>query len=429
MERIKFGTDGWRGIIANQFTVANVVRVTTATALWLQKKYQSPEVILGYDTRFLGKMFAEVTAKVLAAKGIRVRISDDFVTTPMVSLAVRNLEASLGIMITASHNDYSYNGYKLKGSYGGPLLVEDLKNIEDLISMDNVLDLDLLKWDQYIEQELIRYVDLEAGYLAHINENFDLKVIRESGVRVAFDAMYGSGQKVIPKVLPGAHCIHCQEDPTFSGIAPEPIEKNLSEFIDMMKKDRKLDFGLAIDGDGDRISLVGKGGKYIDSHHIILMLIHCLAGYRKKKGLIVTGYSSTLKVEKLAKHHGLDVVRVPIGFKDITRRMLHENVLVGGEESGGISVADYLPERDGIWTGLILLQFLAESGKSLDDILGEILKITGPFFCYRRDIMLTRERRTKIMDACSSGELDSFGEMAVVRHEFLDGFKFFFSEE
>jgi phosphomannomutase len=429
MERIKFGTDGWRGIIANQFTVANVARITHATALWMMNKYNSPQVFIGYDTRFLGKMFAEVSAKIFASKGIRVNLSDDFTTTPMVSLAVRNHGADLGVMITASHNNYSYNGFKLKGSYGGPMMVEDLKNIEDLVSMDNVLDLDLLKWDQFIEQELIRYADLEAGYIEHIQQNFDLAAIRELGPRMAFDAMFGSGQKAFPKLVPGATCIHCSEDPTFAGTPPEPLEKNLGALLELLRKHRKLDIGIAIDGDGDRIALAGKGGRYIDSHMVILILIHCLAGFRKQKGLVVTGYSSTMKVEKLCEHYGLDVVRVPIGFKEICRRMLHEDVLVGGEESGGISIAGYIPERDGIWMALTILQFLKERGKSLEDIMEEIIKITGPFACRRRDIPVPRDQRNRIMDKCSGEGFISFGKMEVVRHEFLDGFKFFFSQD
>ena len=428
MERIKFGTDGWRGIIADQYTVANVARITHATAMWLLNKYESPEVIIGYDTRFLGRMFADVSAKVLAAKGIKVRLSDDFVTTPMVSLAVKEWEASLGIMITASHNNYRYNGFKLKGSYGGPLLMEDLKNIEDLISMDLLLDLDVLKWDHFIEQELIRYADLESLYVDYIQRNYNLELIQGNGRRIAFDAMFGSGQNAIRKILKDARFYHCEPDPTFNGVPPEPIEKNLQEIMAAMNKDRKIDVGLAIDGDGDRIALVNKGGSYIDSHHIILMIIHFLAGYRNQKGLIVTGYSSTSKVEILSQYYGLEVIRVPIGFKDITRRMLNDDVLVGGEESGGISVSGYLPERDGIWMALILLQFMAESGKTLDEIIDEIYRITQPFACQRRDITIPREKRSRIMDMCSSGSIESFGDMKVIRHEFLDGFKFFFSE-
>ncbi|MFC2112609.1 phosphoglucomutase/phosphomannomutase family protein [Bacteroidota bacterium] len=429
MDKIKFGTDGWRGVIAHQFTVANVAKVTNAAAIWLLNKFQDPEVIVGYDTRFQGKMFAETVAKVLASKGIRVKISDDFVSTPMVSLAVREWNASLGIMITASHNNYTYNGYKLKGSYGGPLLSDELKNIEDLISTENNLDLDLIKWDQFIEQELIRYADLEALYTQYIGNYFDLDSIGGAGIKIGFEAMYGSAQKVIKKLLPGAELFHCDPDPTFGNIPPEPLEKNLPELLGYMKSSKKLDVTLAVDGDGDRIALVNKGGRYIDSHSIILILIHYLAHYRKMKGKVVTGFSSTIKVEQLCRHYDLEVMRVPIGFKDICRVMLNEDVLVGGEESGGISISGYLPERDGIWMGLTILQFMAETEKSLDEILDEIVKITGAFHCMRRDIEIPKDKRGKIMDICYKGEIESFGSFKVSRVEALDGIKFFLSKD
>lgn len=429
MDRIKFGTDGWRGVIAQQFTVTNVARVTHASAIWLLNKFTDPEVVVGYDTRFQGKLFAETVAKVLASKGIRVKLSDGFVSTPMLSLAVREWKASLGIMITASHNNYTYNGYKLKGSYGGPLLADELKNIEDLISSENSMDLELLKLDQLHEQGMIEYADLETLYTSYIANYFDLEGIREAGIRMGFEAMYGSAQNVIGKLLPDAQLFHCIPDPTFGYIPPEPLEKNLQETIGYMKSNDELDLTIAVDGDGDRIALLNKGGRYIDSHTIILILIHYLAHYRKMKGKIVTGFSSTVKVEKLAGHYGLDVIRVPIGFKDICRVMLNEDVLVGGEESGGITVSGYLPERDGIWMGLTILQFMADTGASLDQILEEIHEITGKFCCLRRDLPIPKEKRNRIMDLCYKGEMESFGRFKVTRVEALDGIKFFLSED
>jgi phosphomannomutase len=429
VERIKFGTDGWRGVIAHQFTVANVAKLTHAAAIWLLNKFKDPLAVVGYDTRFQGKLFAETVAKVLASKGIKVRVSDDFVSTPMVSLAVREWNASLGIMITASHNDYTYNGYKLKGSHGGPLLADDLKNIEDLISEENNLDLGLLKWDNFIEQELIQYADLEAHYIQYIKNYFDLDNISGSGMKIGFDAMFGSGQKAVSKLLPEASLFRCEPDPLFGGISPEPLEKNLQDLLQYMKSSKELDLALVLDGDGDRIALVDESGQYIDSHTIILILIHYLANYRKMKGKVVTGFSSTAKVEKLSRHYDLDVIRVPIGFKDICRVMLSEDVLVGGEESGGITVSGYLPERDGIWVGLTILQFMAETGKSLTAILDEVYRITGKFHCTRRDIPVPRDRRNKIMDLCYRGEIESFGNFRVTRVEALDGTKFFLGED
>ncbi len=429
MERIQFGTDGWRAIVASQFTVANVARATSATANWLLKKYSNPEVVIGYDTRFLGKMFAETAAKVLAAKGIRVSISEDFVSTPMVSLAVKELEANLGIMITASHNDYRYNGFKVKGSYGGSLLADDLKDIEHLISLENEFDLELLKWDVFIELELIKYINLEDLYFNYIKDHFNLRQINKSGLKIAFDAMYGSGQRVIKRILKKARFFHCTVDTQFGHTPPEPLEHHLQEMSQYIRKSGDVDVGLAIDGDGDRIALVGKDGEYISSHHIILILIHYLAKYRQMNGKVITGFSSTSKVEKLSLHYGLMITRVPIGFKDICKIMINEEVLLGGEESGGIAIHGYLPERDGIWMALTILQFMAETGKSLDDILQEIFKITGPFACRRRDIQIPREKRIRIIEACRMGDYKSFGRFQVESIEELDGSKFYFDED
>ena len=429
MERIQFGTDGWRGIVASQFTVANVAKATSATATWLLRKYSNPEVVIGYDTRFLGRMFAETAAKVLAAKSIRVRIAEDFVSTPMVSLAVKELGANLGIMITASHNDYRYNGFKVKGSYGGSLLADDLRDIEHLISVENEFDLELLRWDVFIELELIRYIDLEDLYFNYIRNHFDLKQINGVGLKIVFDAMYGSGQRVIKKIIKKARFLHCTVDPQFGHTPPEPLEKNLQEMSEYIRKAGDVDIGLAIDGDGDRIALVNKDGQYIDSHNIILILVHYLARYRKLSGKVITGFSSTSKVDKLSLSYGLMITRVPIGFKDICKIMLTDEVLVGGEESGGIAIRGYLPERDGIWIALTILQFMAETGKSIDDILKEIYKITGPFACSRRDIQITKEKRSRIMEKSRMGEYKSFGRFEVESIDELDGSKFCFNDD
>jgi phosphomannomutase len=208
-----------------------------------------------------------------------------------------------------------------------------------------------------------------------VKRNFDIEKIKNSKFNFAFDAMYGSGQNVIKRLFPKVKNIHCELNPTFKGIAPEPLHKNLQEFSKLIAKSNKIDCGLAVDGDADRIAMYDSKGNYIDSHHIILIIIHYLAAYKKLRGKVVTGFSSTVKVEKLASHYGLEVERVKIGFKDICKIMLKENVLVGGEESGGIAINSHMPERDGIWMGLIIWQFMVETGKSLNQIIKEIYKI------------------------------------------------------
>jgi len=429
MQSIKFGTDGWRAVIAREFTVENVSRVSSAIASWVVNKRSKPKVVVGYDCRFGGRMFAETVAKVLALKNIHVYLSPSFVSTPMISNGVLHFGADLGIIITASHNPPEYNGLKVKGPYGGPAFTNDLKDMEGLIPEFNEISLDSIHWGDLIDRDLVEYVDLENLYLQQIREHFDLGQIKASGLKFAFDAMYGAGQRVIKKVLPSVKSLHCSLNPFFDGTPPEPLHHNLLEFSEKIKNNWKVDAGLAIDGDADRLAMYDSKGNYIDSHHVILLLIHYLAGYRKQKGKIVTGFSSTVKIEKIAAHYGLEVQRVKIGFKEITEIMLKEDVLIGGEESGGISIKGNIPERDGIWMGLTLFQFMAETGKTLDDLLKEVTEITGPFAFERQDLKLDREVKNKIIRKCTENGLVQIGKYKVVKMENLDGWKYFFNNK
>ncbi len=429
MSKIKFGTDGWRSIIADTFTVGNVARVTHAVALWLLNKNHQPSVVVGYDTRFGGRLFAETVAKVLGSKGIKVYLSNEFVSTPMVSYGITWYNAALGIVITGSHNSYEYNGYKLKGEYGGPLLEDQIKNIENLITDDFEVDLDLIKWDQLVEQKLIESVDLESIYFEKVKSYFDLDKIAGSKYRFVFDAMYGSGQKVMKKLLPKVKNLHCTPDPLFNSIPPEPLERNLGDILRLMSSSQDYDCGLVIDGDADRLVLVNGKGEYIDTHNVFLLLIHCMVKYRKYSGKVVAGYSSTSRVEKLCSHYGLETQRVKIGFKEICGIMLKENVMVGGEESGGIALRNHIPERDGIWNGLTIWQFMAETNKSLEELIREVIEITGPFYCFRNDIEVNKDQQFRIFEKCRKDEYKSFGDVKVDRREVFDGYKYFLSDD
>lgn len=429
MSKIKFGTDGWRAIIAKDFTVDNVSRAALAISTWLLSKGQNLSVVIGFDCRFGGEMFAKAVAKVLAIKGIHIYLAPEFVSTPMVSYGVVSLETDLGIIITASHNPPEYNGLKIKGSYGGPLFETELKNIENLIHETNEVNIETIQWEDLIDQNIIEYVDLESIYIEYLKSNFNIKLIKESGFKFAFDAMFGSGQRVLRKILPGIKCSHCQKDPFFNGIPPEPVYQNLLDFAEKLKTSWKVDAGLAVDGDADRIAMFDADGNYVDSHHVILLLIHYLAGYKKLKGKIVTGFSSTVKVEKLAAHYGLEVERVEIGFKKIAEVMLKEDVLVGGEESGGISIKGNLPERDGIWMGLSLFQFMAETGKSLRNLIEEVDSITGSFVYQRQDLKMPSDLKNRIIKKCQEDGFSKFGDFEVAHVEDFDGWKFYFNED
>ncbi len=426
MTKIKFGTDGWRAIIAKDFTVDNVARVTIAAAEWLKKNFDKPTAVVGHDTRFAGELFAETTALVFANSGIKVYLAKDFVSTPMVSLGAKTLGTSLGVIITASHNPPSYNGYKLKGGFGGPLLSDDIQAIEDTIPSTNSIDLEKLSITDFVKSGLIEYVDLETMYVDHVEKNFDMDSIRNTKMNFAYDAMFGAGQNVMRRILPDITFLHCDENPGFEGQAPEPIHKNLQPFSSLISESGDIDCGLATDGDADRIGLYNSKGEFVDSHHIILLLINYLVKEKKFTGKIVNAFSVTPRVKKMCEHYGLEYQVVKIGFKHIAGIMLSEDVLLGGEESGGIAIKGHIPERDGIWMGLTIWEYMVKSGKSLDDLIQEVYKIVGAFKFERSDMHLKEAVKVAIVENCKNNKYSAFGPYKVEHVETIDGWKYFF---
>lgn len=429
MTTIKFGTDGWRAIIAKDFTVDNVARVAEATAQWLLINYKHPKVVIGHDTRFGGELFAETTCKILVSHGIKVYLAKGFVSTPMISLGTLRQNANLGIIITASHNPPAYNGIKLKGSYGGPLLQEKIEEIENLIPGKSLIDLDKTDLKKFQDKGLLEYIDLETMYCDEIEKNFDLDMIHKSGLHFAYDAMYGAGQNVIKRLLPETFMLHCEDNPSFHGQAPEPIHKNLQEFSKLIKSSKKIDCGLATDGDADRIGLYDNEGNFIDSNHIILLLIKYLYEQKGMRGKVVTAFSVSPKIGKLCKHLGLEQRVTRIGFKYIVGIMINQDVLLGGEESGGIAIKGHIPERDGIWMGLTILEYMAQSGKSLQYLIKDVYEIVGPFSFERLDLHLKEEQKNEIVENCQAGSYKYFGDHKIIKTETIDGYKYFFNED
>lgn len=431
--KIKFGTDGWRAIIADEFTVENVARVAYATAQWLKKSIDTTlwnsKIALGHDCRFGGELFAETVAKVLLHEGIEVKMAKGFVSTPMISLAAKQLNCGLGIILTASHNPPSYNGYKIKAYYGGPLTPEFVQEIEDIIPEKLDFDYQSIQLEAYENSCKLEYHDFETRYVKHIEANFDLEAIRNSNLNLVYDAMYGAGQNVIPRILPKVHLLHCDYNPSFKGQAPEPIQKNLKELEQFIIKHKTISCALATDGDADRIGLYNGKGEFVDSHHIILLLLKYLFETKGLTGKVVTAFSTTPRVEKLAKVFGLDYEVVKIGFKYIAGMMVEQDVLIGGEESGGIAVKGHIPERDGIWMGLIIWEYMAKSGKTLDQLIEEVYKIVGAFKFERNDLHITEELKQKIVANCKNNAYKSFGKYQVESVGTVDGWKFFLDSE
>lgn len=429
MSDIKFGTDGWRAIIAKEYTVANVARVAHATATWLKKNFPAPSAVVGHDCRFGGEMFARSTAMILADKGVKVYIAKDFVSTPMVSLGVVSHKASVGVVITASHNPAEYNGFKLKGHYGGPLLPEKIAEVEAEIPASVDFEYDEHRFESLIKIGQIVFVNLEDLYIKRIEETFDLEAIRNAKLNLAYDAMYGAGQNVLKRLFPDMTFLHCEHNPGFKGQAPEPIHKNLIEFSDLIKKRGNIDCGLATDGDADRIGLYNSRGEFVDSHHLILLLIKYLVEVKGFTGKVVTAFSTSVKIPKMCAHFNLPYQVTKIGFKYISEYMISEDVLLGGEESGGIAIKGHIPERDGIWMGLVIWEYMAKTGKSLDQLIQEVYAIVGEFAFHRVDLHLQEAVKQKIIRHCEGDDYKSFGTYALQSRETLDGYKYFINND
>ena len=423
-QKIKFGTDGWRAIIAQEFTVGNVARVSTGVAEYLKTEKLTRKAVLGFDCRFAGKLFAETVANILSSKGIEVLYFDKPTTTPAISLATKKLNCGIGIIITASHNAPSYNGYKLKGSFGGPILSEGIARVEELIPD---LTPDLTRQND----DLIIKIDINELYINHVKAHFDLGNLNESKVKLAYDAMYGSGQFILPHLLPNAVLFRNVWNPHFYGLSPEPILKNLGEFQSFLKNETKVDLALINDGDADRIGLMDGEGNFIDSHNIMLLLLHYLVHYKKLKGRVATGFSSSVKIQQYCDLHNLELDIVPIGFKHICGIMLENEVLMGGEESGGIAVGvgGHIPERDGIWNGLLLLEMMVNTSKSIQELLQEVKNQVGSFAFKRIDLKIKEEQKLAIVNQCKNNEFSKFGDLIVSRIENLDGWKFYFNDD
>jgi len=423
MTKIKFGTDGWRAIIAEEYTADNVRRVAEGTALWMEQ-HGMKQVVIGYDSRFGGQMFAEASARVFGAYKIKVLLADKFCSTPMVSLGVVKTQSDMGVVITASHNPPAYNGYKLKSAYGGPTIPDDIAAVEAHVpakSLQRLPELSAMRSDGLLED-----IDLEQMYFDHVVASFDLDVIRNSGLKIAYDAMYGAGQDILPRILPDATLLHCDFNPSFRGQAPEPILRNLTELAELMKSREDLALGLANDGDADRIGLFDANGNFVDSHHILLLLLNYLHKTKGMSGKVVITFSVTDKMKQMAEKYGLECEVTKIGFKYIAEIMTKEDILVGGEESGGLAVKGHIPERDGIWIGLVILEFMAKTGKSLSDLIDAVYEEVGAFVCDRDDLHITEAQKEQVIAGCQENKWKRFGQYAVVGTETIDGYKYIF---
>ncbi|NND94257.1 MAG: phosphoglucomutase/phosphomannomutase family protein [Flavobacteriales bacterium] len=422
---IHFGTDGWRAIIAKEFTVENVARLTYGLSRWVKEQAIPDRVVIGYDCRFGGKLFSQAASTVLLSEGIEVLLSDRIVTTPMLAMAARDLKCAAGLMITASHNSPVYNGYKLKSHLGGPMGDKPLRIIESYTPSELDVEWELI---DISTNKGFSEIDIETPYISAIHEAFDVDRIWLLSSNIVYDAMYGSGQFVMKKLFPEMIHFRSEHNPTFYGLSPEPIARNLKLLAEFVNSNSDVSLGLITDGDADRIGMMDGGGNFIDSHHIILLLIHYLVKYKGQRGKVVTAFSTVNKVRKLCEIYDLPLEIVKIGFKYASEIMTAESVMLAGEESGGIAMETHIPERDGIWMGMMLLEFITVSEKNISELIQEVYDMVGPFVFKRRDLRLSNNIKDSVVKKCQTNGIRTIGNRPIEKVEDLDGWKFILDE-
>jgi phosphomannomutase len=403
---IHFGTDGWRAVISDSFTFGNLRMVAQAIADAVASEHwdktgngkQAPDpkkIVVGFDTRFLSDRFAGEVARVLAANGFTVHLAQADAPTPAISYAICNLNAVAGVMITASHNAPRYNGVKLKAGFGGSALPEQCRRVEVYIN-DNenrARGPNLMDFDQAKALGLIQRFNPIPTYYDHLRTLIDVDAIADKPKRVVVDSMYGSGRGAIKGFLQGTGCevaeVRHEMNPGFGGVHPEPIAKNLSTLASAISSGMG-DFGLATDGDADRTGAMDERGNFVDPHKIMALSLKHLVEKRGMSGAVVRTVSTTRMIDRLAKKYGLTVYETPVGFNHIADYMMKEDVLIGGEESGGISFKGHIPEGDGVLMGLLMVEIVSAAGKPLFELVDDLLEDVGPAFYERTDLRLSR---------------------------------------
>ncbi|MDD5141061.1 MAG: phosphoglucomutase/phosphomannomutase family protein [Verrucomicrobiales bacterium] len=428
MSQIKFGTDGWRAVIAEDFTFANIARVAQATADFWKSEVQSPKskvfgrelkVIVGFDRRFFSDRFAQTTAEVFAGNGFQAVLTPEPTPTPSVSFAVKHLNAVGGVMITASHNPPSFNGFKLKSHYGGSSDSETCQAVEGFLDRNPVKSTPLA---EAVKARQIKITDVRPAHYAALKKLVDFKLIAKSKLRFAHDALFGVGAGCFEQLLAGTTCkvttLNGAHDVMFGGINPEPIEKNYAKSQAYLKK-HPHDLCLVTDGDADRVGGMDGRGNYLTTHQIICLLLHhfivnrgsgrepaLIPSEQKLSGLtsavtglrVVKALTTTSMVDKMCAFYGLPLVETGVGFKYICAEMLKGGVLLGAEESGGIGFPNHIPERDGIAAGLLLLELLATEKVSVNKMLAKLEKQFGPHRYGRIDTHFPLEQRAALME-------------------------------
>jgi alpha-D-glucose phosphate-specific phosphoglucomutase len=430
---IKFGTDGWRAIIAEDYTFDNVRACAASAARYLkQHGLESHGLVVGYDARFASENFAEAVAEVVAGHGIKVALTSVLCPTPVVSYSIIDRNAGGGIVITASHNPWQWNGFKYKPEYGGsasPEIVEQLEAVLPDIVGRNV---PLIEIDEARRAGLVEDFDPRPPYLAQLARLVDLEALRSAGLNVCYDAMYGTGAGYFAELLAGGSTrlteLHGFRNPIFPGMhAPEPIARNLEEMARTMAAG-EFDVGIATDGDADRVGIADESGVFIDQLQAFGLLAYYLLEYRGDRGPIVKSITTTAMVQRLGDLYGVPVHETKVGFKFLGPKMMETDALIGGEESGGYGFRGHVPERDGILAGLYMLDFVARSGKRPSELLAELYEKVGPHYYDRIDVTLREDQREAIRKRAEEARPDTVAGIPVTAFDDTDGYRFTLSD-
>lgn len=432
---IKFGTDGWRAVISESFTFHNLRIVAQAIADAIREENsQDPSIIVGFDTRFLSDRYAAEVSRVMAANHIRTWLCRADAPTPAVSYAIINKQATGGVMITASHNPPRYNGVKLKASYGGSATHAQHRRVEQLIeeNFQRAHGPNSMDFDEAIQAGLIRKFDPAWAYYQHLSTLVDLDTISHGELRVVCDSMYGSGRGAISEVLSRGRThiqnIRHEMNPGFGGIHPEPIAQHLGLLMSTIQSGH-WDVGLATDGDADRIGAVDSKGRFVDPHRIFALVLRHLIEVRNWRGKVVRTVSTTRMVDRLAAKHGLELVETPVGFNHIADLMLAGGVLMGGEESGGMSICRHIPEGDGVLLGLLLLEVMAHAHVPLHELVADLLAQVGSAQYARTDLKLKRTvNKEEMAKRLVNGAPPEIAGIAIESIHTTDGIKYYLAD-
>jgi len=430
MVKIRFGTDGWRAGIAEDYTFESVRYCAQGTAEYIVAQGQAERgMVVGYDTRFRSEDFARAVAEVLAGNGVRVYLTDAPEPTPVNSYAILPLKAAGGIWITASHNPATDNGYKLRSSYAGAAAPETLEEVERRIDQaQSAGRIERLDYDRAVKQGTITVFDAKEPYLEQLERLIDVQPITAAGLRLVADPMWGVGMGWFPRLLAGGdttvHEIHAERNPLFPGIRrPEPIDDNLQDLF-IAVRELGADAGIANDGDADRVGLVSERGEFVNQLQVYALLAYYLLEIRGLRGPLVRTISSTVMADKLAKRYGVDVYETRVGFKYVAPEMIRVDAIMGGEESGGFAFRDHIPERDGILAGLYLLDLMVQTGKSPSQLLDHVYSLIGAHYYDRVDRRMSPEQKPQVQETIRQAQPKELAGLKVEEVDRTEGFRY-----